>query len=71
MEKKTIDARGLSCPMPVVMVKNEVDKTKPDAVDVMVDSMVCVENLKRFAGKYGYRVEVKEEGADYHLTLEK
>ena len=26
-----IDARGYSCPMPVVMVQNEVKKNAPDA----------------------------------------
>ena len=38
-----IDARGYSCPMPVVMVQNEVKKNAPASLDVLVDSMTCVE----------------------------
>ena len=49
-----IDARGYSCPMPVVMVQNEVKKNAPASLDVLVDSMTCVENVTRFAEKQGY-----------------
>ena len=31
-----IDARGYSCPMPVVMVQNEVKKNAPDTLEVLV-----------------------------------
>ena len=41
----TVDARGYSCPMPVVMVQNEVKKNAPASLDVLVDSMTCVEKL--------------------------
>ena len=44
-----IDARGLSCPLPVVMVQKEVAKTAPSELVVMVDAKVCVENVSRFA----------------------
>ena len=43
-----IDARGYSCPMPVVMVQNEVKKNTPDMLEVLVDSQTCVENVTRF-----------------------
>ncbi len=52
-----IDARGYSCPMPVVMVQNEVKKNAPASLEVLVDSMTCVENVTRFAEKQGYKVE--------------
>ena len=56
-----IDARGYSCPMPVVMVQNEVKKNAPASLDVLVDSMTCVENVTRFAEKQGYKVEYAEK----------
>ena len=31
-----IDARGFSCPMPVVMVQKEVKKSAPDQLEVLV-----------------------------------
>ena len=46
-----IDARGYSCPMPVVMVQNEVKKNAPDTLEVLVDSQTCVENVTRFGEK--------------------
>ncbi len=66
-----IDARGLSCPMPVVMVQNEVKKSSPDEVKVMVDSMVCVENITRFASSKQYEVEVVKKDDEFELTLKK
>ena len=66
-----IDARGLSCPMPVVMVQNEVKKSSPDEIKVMVDSMVCVENITRFANSKQYDVEVVRKDDEFELTLKK
>ena len=66
-----IDARGQSCPIPVVMVQQEVRRSDPSTLDVLVDSRVCVENISRFAALKGYRVTVREDGGDYAMTLEK
>ena len=44
-----VDARGFSCPMPVVMTKKEIEKTKAAQLEVMVDNKVSVENVTRFA----------------------
>ena len=66
-----IDARGYSCPMPVVMVQNEVKKNAPDTLEVLVDSQTCVENVTRFAENSGYKVSVRPDGQDFRLTLSK
>ena len=66
-----IDARGQSCPIPVVMVQQEVKKSQPAELQVLVDSMVCVENISRYAALQGYAVSVQEEGGEYALTLKK
>ena len=66
-----IDARGYSCPMPVVMVQNEVKKNAPASLEVLVDSMTCVENVTRFAEKQGYRVACTGGDGDFRLTLKK
>lgn len=66
-----IDARGLSCPMPVVMVQNEVKKSSPKELKVQVDSMVCVENITRFANAKKYAVEVEKKDGEFILTLKK
>ena len=66
-----IDARGLSCPMPVVMVQKEVKKSSPDELKVLVDSKVCVENITRYAYTNKYTVEVAEKDGEFELTLKK
>ena len=65
-----IDARGQSCPIPVVMVQKAVKKDHP-AQQVQVDSRVCVENITRYAATQGYAVSVKEDGGEFTLTLSK
>ena len=66
-----VDARGLSCPLPVVMVQKEVKANAPKALEVKVDSMVCVENVKRYAASQGYAVSVKDEGGEFTMMLTK
>ena len=66
-----IDARGQSCPIPVVMVQQEVKKSNPSELQVKVDAMVCVENITRYASSQGYAVKVDEADGEYTLTLTK
>ena len=66
-----VDARGLSCPLPVVMVQKEVKANAPKELEVKVDSMVCVENVKRYAASQGYAVFVKDEGDEFTMMLTK
>ena len=66
-----IDARGYSCPMPVVMVQKEIKANKPAALEVLVDNQCSVENVTRFAGSCGYRVEKEAQGQDFLLKLSK
>ena len=66
-----VDARGMSCPMPVYMVQTEVKKHKPEVLEVLLDSEVAVENVKRYAASQGYTVTVEKDGEDRKLTLKK
>ena len=49
-----IDARGYSCPMPVVMVQKEVKANAPQTLEVLVDDPCAVENITRVASNNGY-----------------
>ena len=64
-----IDARGLSCPMPVLMVQREVKKNNPKTIEVLVDNMTAVGNITRFAASQHYDVHTEESGGDYRMTL--
>ncbi len=66
-----VDARGYSCPMPVIMVQKEVKKNAPASLEVIVDNQCAVENVTRFAKNNGYRVEVAPQGEDFQLKLNK
>ena len=67
----TVDARGFSCPMPVVMVQKAVKSGSPAALEVLVDNQCSVENVTRFAENGGYKVSVQPDGSDFRLTLSK
>ena len=66
-----VDARGYSCPMPVVMTQREVKANAPASLEVLVDNQCAVENVSRFAGSQGYAVSVEPQGTDFLLKLTK
>ena len=66
-----VDTRGLSCPIPVVMVQQAIKKDAPTKLEVLADAKVAVENITRLANTNGYQVSVMEDGLDFKLTLTK
>ena len=56
---KQVDARGQLCPMPVLMVQNEIKASQPTSLEVLVDDGCAVENVTRFASNHGYSVKKK------------
>lgn len=48
--EKIIDARGFTCPKPVIMAKKAMDECKKgDVLQVAVDNEIAVENLRKLA----------------------
>lgn len=66
-----VDARGLSCPMPVVLVQNAVKKGNPSELEVLLDAECSVENVTRYAVNQGYTVTREENGDETRLILKK
>lgn len=66
-----IDARGLSCPQPVVLAKNHIDVTGSGEFEIIVDTGTARDNIKRLAGNCGWAVSVGSDGDDIVLTLKK
>ena len=66
-----VDARGYSCPMPVIMVQKAVKNGAPDTLEVLVDNRCSLENVTRFANNQGYKVTSSQEGEDFKLVLKK
>jgi tRNA 2-thiouridine synthesizing protein A len=67
-----IDARGLSCPQPVLLTVETLGKVKQGEIIVLVDTETSKENVTRASASMGWLVkEVQQEGGDYRLILEK
>lgn len=65
-----IDARGLSCPQPIIETKKIVDK-KVASLSVLVDNIAAKENVSRFAKAMKYDVEAHVTDFGWRLELEK
>ena len=65
-----LDARGLSCPEPVVMIRKAMMKQGNEYV-MVVDNPTAKENVTRYAEHQGYKVSVAENGDEYTLTMTK
>jgi TusA-related sulfurtransferase len=63
MTIKRIDARGLSCPQPVVLVDRAVQEGNTD-LEILVDNEVSRENVLRMATRRGLKTDVRREGSD-------
>jgi len=66
-----IDARGLSCPQPVVLAKKAIDKAGKGVIEILVDTVTSKENVSRLARSSGYQVNVEEKEGEFVLKLEK
>jgi selenium metabolism protein YedF len=62
-----IDARGLSCPQPVVLTKKALEKA--DDLVVIVDNATAKQNVSRLAESHGLGVSVDEKGDGIYLRL--
>jgi len=66
-----IDCRGLACPQPVITTKKALDQVKEGEIIVIVDNSVSCNNVERFARSQGCSIEIKEEGQDFYLHIQK
>ncbi len=64
MEYKTVDARGLSCPIPVMHVTKTVKK-ESGSFKVLIDDETSFENVMRTLENFNLKVEKTEEEDDY------
>lgn len=70
---KKIDARGLTCPLPVIKAKDameEMKDSKDAEVWIEVDNDIAVQNLKKLAvqKKYGFKYSKINDG-EYHVKI--
>jgi TusA-related sulfurtransferase len=67
-----VDARGLSCPQPVIMTLNAVKKGFDKELEIVVDTKTSMENVSRALESKGLKVkEVLEDGQLFTIKASK
>lgn len=67
-----VDARGLSCPQPVLLTLSKIKTMNYGEIEVLVDSETSKENVTRAALSKGWSIkQVKEEGETFVVQLVK
>jgi TusA-related sulfurtransferase len=67
-----VDAKGLSCPQPVLLTVDAIKKTKKGEITVLVDTDTSKENVSRAAMAEGWTVKgVEQEGTGYRVNISK
>jgi len=67
MDSVTVDARGLSCPEPVILTKKAFDSN--DAFTVLVDNEVAKENVTRFCESKKAKTTITSSGDEWKIEI--
>jgi TusA-related sulfurtransferase len=68
MSEITLDCRGLSCPLPVLEVKKQLDQGQ-QTFSIRVDAPVAVENISRFLANRGHKFTLTQEDLETVITV--
>jgi selenium metabolism protein YedF len=69
---KTIDARGLKCPMPLILTKRALLEIQQDEnLEILIDNETSLANVSRFLKDHGMRMSNVQEGGVYRMTVRK
>ena len=70
--ENTIDARGLSCPQPVILTRRKIKEIDEGEFTVLVDNEIAKNNVIRAAAKRGWNVSnTIVDGSDFLITFKK
>jgi len=68
-EAFVVDARGLSCPQPVMETRKALEKHTGGPVEVLVDTVTSRENVARYGESHGWKVAKEETDDGFKVTL--
>ncbi|ACM93319.1 conserved hypothetical protein [Nautilia profundicola AmH] len=69
---KKIDCRNMACPQPVLETKKALEEMDEGILEVLVNSVSSVQNVKRYAMNNGFEPKVEElENGDTLITIVK
>ena len=66
-----VDARGLSCPEPVMMTAEAIKNHGDDTIKVLVSEPHCYKNVEKFAQSQGRKAEVHAVGSEFEVIITK
>jgi TusA-related sulfurtransferase len=67
-----IDARGLSCPQPVMMTLKGIKSSAVKDIQILVDTDTSKENVYRAATSQGWQVtQIQEEDSAFRISIRK
>ena len=68
--EKTIDCKGMACPLPVVNAKKAAEELHDgDVLTVLVDNEIAVQNLTRFAEHKEFGVSAEKKGQKEYAVV--
>jgi len=70
MNTKKVDARGLSCPQPVVLVDRAIADGHTD-LEILVDNEVARENVSRLLKRRGIEAIISENVSEIMIRTAK
>lgn len=67
---RVVDARGLSCPQPVILARKSVQGDELP-VELLLDTDTAVENVRRAMEQLGLTIQVQEAESDFKVIISK
>jgi len=68
----TVDARGLSCPQPVIMTLDKIKTIGSGTLDILADTETSKENIIRAAESKGWEVtDIAQENNSFKINIKK
>jgi selenium metabolism protein YedF len=68
---KHVDARGLTCPQPVLYTKQALDNMETGIVVTIVDNEIAKENILKLAKRFSCQVNITQQANDYYIEIQK
>jgi len=69
--RKTVDARGLACPEPVIMTKKALDSHEVKEVLAIVDNKAALENISRMVKTLNLESMIEEQEGSFYINIVK
>ncbi len=66
-----VDARGLSCPEPVMMTAEALKSHGNEDIKVLVSEPHCYKNVEKYAASQGRSAEVHAVGSEFEVIIKK